>query len=647
MKSKIRSLFAAFVVILMTINIPLTAFAHGGRTDSSGGHKDNKNKSGLGSYHYHCGGYPAHLHDGGYCPYTDVFPSSVRVKAEKTTLGIGEKVSIEGSVYPENSVNTSVTWACSDDSVIKLTDGMIEAVGYGTAVITVTSFNGKVGTVTITVKEIVANSVTVSAPDLVSGEVYIGDGFQLNATTVPEKVDNPTITWRSSDENIAKVSTTGLVTPLTAGTAIITAEASNGVSGKYEVTIKEKAVESVVIENGEKVDLLLSDSVALLGVVLPEDASFPEITWSTSDSSVATVSEEGVVTAVGCGSATITATVSSGLFDDTEVEVTEIVAERIDVQGESSIYIGAETDLVAVFSPVDTTVQNVEWISSDASVASIDENGHVSAHGVGAVTITALGKDVSTDYSLVVEPIAVEYIEISSTAGDDFKAGETAAFSARVYPENATYPEITWSTSNPKIATINSDGILTAEKAGTVIVTAQSTDGCIKEYELSVSLSDEAIGIITGGSGALGVGAIALIFLKKRKKKDTDYQEPDDNVRFVEPSNIFSGGEELKFGSATKSFRRMNELSNTENTVAYLRDLLENFERHKKIVNTSNDPEVVRDNLDRLLADMDEIMTYDEALLRKAGMTKEKMPEQKEKVLSLYDVMIRQAMQTK
>lgn len=56
--------------LMMIITLPFSAFAHGGRTDGSGGHKDNKNKSGLGGYHYHCGGYPAHLHTGGVCPYT-------------------------------------------------------------------------------------------------------------------------------------------------------------------------------------------------------------------------------------------------------------------------------------------------------------------------------------------------------------------------------------------------------------------------------------------------------------------------------------------------------------------------------------------------------------------------------------------------
>ncbi len=58
------------IILLAFAIIPATLFAHSGRTDSNGGHKDNKNKSGLGSYHYHCGGHPAHLHKNGVCPYS-------------------------------------------------------------------------------------------------------------------------------------------------------------------------------------------------------------------------------------------------------------------------------------------------------------------------------------------------------------------------------------------------------------------------------------------------------------------------------------------------------------------------------------------------------------------------------------------------
>lgn len=73
MKKQIISFIAAATIVM---SIPFSAYAHSGRTDSSGGHKDNKNKSGLGYYHYHCGGHPAHLHENGVCPYSNTNSSS-------------------------------------------------------------------------------------------------------------------------------------------------------------------------------------------------------------------------------------------------------------------------------------------------------------------------------------------------------------------------------------------------------------------------------------------------------------------------------------------------------------------------------------------------------------------------------------------
>lgn len=70
MKRKWGKLVAILLIVTSMIFICANSYAHSGRTDSSGGHKDNKNKSGLGYYHYHCGGHPAHLHKNGICPYS-------------------------------------------------------------------------------------------------------------------------------------------------------------------------------------------------------------------------------------------------------------------------------------------------------------------------------------------------------------------------------------------------------------------------------------------------------------------------------------------------------------------------------------------------------------------------------------------------
>lgn len=510
-----RKIMKVLLAWMCVASMLVTAFAHSGRTDSSGGHRDNKNKSGLGSYHYHCGGYPAHLHTNGYCPYKDVFPTSVKVSAEKNTLGIGEQVTISATVSPSNACNSSVSWTSSDTSVVKVTNGMIKAVGYGTATITASSFNGKTGSVKITVKEITAEKVSIT-DNREDSAIYIGESLTLTAAITPENVDNPSITWASSDEQVATVDSSGNVQAFAAGNVTITATASNGVKGKYTFKVLEKYMESVEILEGEQVELYLGSDFALSAKVAPEDATFPEITWTSSDETVAAVSGEGFVTAVGCGTAIVTATSSNGLTDEITVEVLEIIAEQIDIEGEHQILIGSDMTLSAVFYPTDTTIQTVTWSSSDDSIASIDVHGHVNAINVGAVTITATGKDVQTDFVLEVLPIGVESIEVSLSTDENLNPGDTASLSAVVSPSNATYPEITWTSSNPKVITVDDSGTLEAKSIGTAIITASSADGCTAEYEASVVPTMQTI-VATFGAIAVGAAGGMKIF-KSRKK---------------------------------------------------------------------------------------------------------------------------------
>ena len=96
MNKKLISLAAAAVMVL---SVPFNAYAHSGRTDSSGGHKDNKNVSGLGYYHYHCGGYPAHLHENGVCPYKNSSSGSSSTSVNTTNTLSHSKAEWIGDMY--------------------------------------------------------------------------------------------------------------------------------------------------------------------------------------------------------------------------------------------------------------------------------------------------------------------------------------------------------------------------------------------------------------------------------------------------------------------------------------------------------------------------------------------------------------------
>lgn len=485
MKKTFRQILAGFCVILLAVAMATTAFAHKGRTDSSGGHRDNNNVSGLGNYHYHCGGNPAHLHTSGYCPYTDVFPTGVKVAAEKTTLGIGETVTLTATVYPDNACSKRVSWSSSDPSVVTVYNGVITAKNYGTATITAETFNEKTAKITVTVKEITAEKVAVlGLPE--GGDFYIRDSIALRAEITPANVDNPTIVWSSSDEKVATVSGDGYVQLVGAGTVEIRATASNGVAGTVVIQVQEKFVESVEIAENE-IDMLLGGVRELTAVVTPADATYPELSWVVANPQIASVSPDGRLTALACGETVITATSANGLSDSLTVRVSEIKAESLRIEGPASVYIGDTLSLAANFTPADTTIQEIQWSVSDSSVAEISQDGVITVKGVGTVVITAVQKDVSAEYTLEILPIKVEEIRITSDAGEQLAKGDTVNFTAEVFPENATYPDIVWSVSDSKKASIDSDGVLTVLKGGKVTVTATAEDGFSSEYELKAS----------------------------------------------------------------------------------------------------------------------------------------------------------------
>ena len=182
MKINRIKIISIFIIIFGIFLMGTCTFAHSGRTDSSGGHRDNKNKSGLGSYHYHCGGYPAHLHTNGVCPYTSSSSSSksntsaessssniktsttklstievteIEINEEVESLEIGNTKKVTATITPSTATNKEITWKSSDTNVaVVTTEGEIIAKGVGMARITAISSNGKTSTIEINVKDI-------------------------------------------------------------------------------------------------------------------------------------------------------------------------------------------------------------------------------------------------------------------------------------------------------------------------------------------------------------------------------------------------------------------------------------------------------------------------------------------------------------
>ncbi len=184
MKKYIQKIVSILIIILTILSIQINVYSHSGRTDANGGHRDNKNKSGLGSYHYHCGGHPAHLHPNGVCPYSSSGRSSTSSSSSSST-----------SSSSSNSKTTTST-----PSIIEVTE--------------------------IQIQEKIE-------------DMEIGENKKLTATITPNNATDKNITWQSSDESIATVDSTGEVTARNAGVVSITATTSNGKSSMITINVKE------------------------------------------------------------------------------------------------------------------------------------------------------------------------------------------------------------------------------------------------------------------------------------------------------------------------------------------------------------------------------------------------------------------------
>ena len=332
-----------------------------------------------------------------------------------------------------------------------------------------------------TIKEIptLAESIILDKDNVT---IIVPNSETLVATILPELTTDKSVIWSSSDESVAIVNEEGVITAVSSGQVVITATTIDGsnLSATCNVNIIQLA-ESITLDEVD-VKLEVSETMSLTATILPETTSDKNVTWSSSNESVAVVDENGVVTAISIGEAIITATTvdSSNLSATCKVIVKPTLATSITLDySEYKIVEKSDFQLVATVLPELTTCKDVVWSSSDMWVASVDGNGLVRAYSVGEAIITASTTDGSnlsasckvTVLTSLAESITLDYTEVS------LRATETATLVATVLPETTSNKGVEWSSSDESVATVSKKGIVTAISVGEAIITATTVDG--------------------------------------------------------------------------------------------------------------------------------------------------------------------------
>ena len=240
-----------------------------------------------------------------------VVPTSVALNKTTLTLDIGKTSNLRATVYPSNASNKKCTWSSSNTRVATVdSNGKVTAKQVGTATITVKTANGKTASCNVTVQAVQAVPTSVSL-NKTSLTLDVSKSYTLAKTVSPSNAVT-SYTWSSSNTSVATVDGNGKVTAKKAGTATITVKTANGKTASCNVTVQAvQAVPTSVSLNKTSLTLDVSKSYTLAKTVSPSNA-VTSYTWSSSNTSVATVDGNGKVTAKKAGTATITVKTSNG-----------------------------------------------------------------------------------------------------------------------------------------------------------------------------------------------------------------------------------------------------------------------------------------------------------------------------------------------
>ncbi len=448
--------------------------------------------------------------------------TGVKLNKSKTTIKVGETETLEATIDPANATNKNITWSSTDGTVATVDEtGKVEAKKAGTATIKVTTADGNhVAECTVTVE---AATVEVESISLDKEELSLEEGATatLFATVKPENATDNTVTWTSSNEEVATVEN-GVVTAVRASETPVTITATAG--GKeatctVTVTAKTVAVESVTITGtgveNKKATMTAGEELELTATVEPINATNKTITWSiTSDPNEAvTLKSNGntaTVKALEAGTATITATATGGtnIKDTITITVNPKALESITLTTTKNTLtsVNDNTTITASANPEGAELGEVTWSSTDTNVATVSstENGKatVTAVSSGTAKIQATSGTATGECTITVN-IPVTGVTIKDSSGNTsakMTLGEgtttTLQLTATVTPAEANYDknQISWNvTSGAEYVTISTPATgetitVNAVSAGSATITAKVDENHSATFQITVQV---------------------------------------------------------------------------------------------------------------------------------------------------------------
>lgn len=376
---------------------------------------------------------------------------TVTLNRSSVSLYVGDTTTLRASG------GNSYTWSSSNTSVATVSNGTVTAVGRGSTTIMVRS-GDSTATCSVTVQDY---TLSLSESHV---SMFEGDSRTINAYGAPS---GASVSWSSSNSRVATVSG-GRITAVSSGSTTITARfttAGRTYTDTCQVTVSSSGI---TLSQYSISSLYVGESETITATTSPGGQS---VNWSSGNTRVVTVSN-GRITAVGAGSTTITASFSYG--GATYSETCSVTVREVSVSLSSSslsMVAGESETLRAITSP---SGSSVTWSSNNTGVATVSSSGRVTAVGSGTANITAEitanGQSYTDTCRVTVEEPSVRL----SSSSLSMNVGDTETLSASVTPNGSS---ISWSSSDTSVATVSSNGRVTAVGGGTASITASITVG--------------------------------------------------------------------------------------------------------------------------------------------------------------------------
>ncbi len=459
----------------------------------------------------------------------------------------GQKGQLVAKTLPPEMSNQSLTWTSENDSIAKVDKAGLVTAGDilgETRIIAEapTAPEGEKPARASYPVRVVGFSVTAENNQdwLTQGDTLL---LKASLESTLDSIQLGTLEWSSSNSEVVVVSQEGVVTAVSPGVGVVTVEDKLlGLEASYTLYVVELNIvaETHIVETDH--------TLALAAELFPAGSSLvPEISWNSSNSELVTVSDGSVVAGKVGGSVTIVARDKvSGLSAYYEIEITTIHAESLEVSGESEILVGEVALLDFQIYPVGAVQTEIVWSSLNESVAEVDSRGVVTGISPGSVEIVAKigGLDISVAHSIEVLPVEGERIVV---AGDSqITVGDDLLLEASVYPENATYQEVSWRSSDKEVATVDSRGVVRGVSLGTVEIIATLKDNPDVESRMSVTVAPVLVSSIDiSGKQKIhksdSVQLTATVFPEDSTDKKIVWKSSNEMVAKVSQNGVVQG----------------------------------------------------------------------------------------------------------